>query len=824
MSSWVVILIYIAGAVALAFYRCRLRTTVIAASAFLLLYLIAGVFHWFWFLLLFSTIAVTVFLNQETLRRRYVSSRILAWYRQHLPRLSDTEREAIAAGTVWWEGELFIGRPDWNKLFATGRSELTAREQQFIDGPVEELCRMVDSWRVNFALADIPPEVLEFIKRHKFLGLNIPERYGGLEFSATAQTEIYTKLFGVSSVVANFISVPNSLGPAELLLKYGTAEQKKYYLPRLARGDEIPCFALTGPLAGSDATAIPDIGVVCKGTWQNREVIGMRLRFDKRYITLAPVATLIGLAFKLKDPDHLIGTVDDYGITCALIPRDTPGLDIGRRHLPMGEPFLNGPIRGRDIFVPLDCIIGGRNMAGKGWRMLVDCLSAGRSISLPSISTCMAKRALAASSAYAVIRRQFNQPLARFEGIQKPLARIAGLTYITHAACRQTARAIDNGEKPAVASAILKYHCTELARQIALDTADIHGGKGVMKGPGNYLSWSYESVPVAITVEGANILTRNLIIFGLGAIRCHPYILREMTLAEAEIPVTNLAEFDGVLFKHIGFIFHNGARALIHALTGAHFVNAPSNPPVRRYYQHLERLSAAFALLADAAMLVLQSSLKRHENVSARLGDLLSMLYLCSMTLKQYTDDGAPAEELPVVDWACQYLLNRYEEAMQAVLRNFPVRPVAWLLRLLVFPVGGWFAIPADRLESRIVKLITSDTPVRRRLISGIYSTAAANNPLGVVDEVFHQALETEPLETKLRAAVKSGQLADGLPGMQLIDDAEHAGIITTAEAKRMKRYHEKMLEVIAVDEFPFSGFARDNPVALTTSGAAGDG
>jgi len=816
MIGLTVLLIYVAGAVALAYSRSDLRTTAYAAGGLLLIYLLAGRFSWFWFLFLLISVVIAGLLSQRQIRREHVSSRVLDWYRKIMPSMSDTEQEAVNAGSIWWEGDLFTGKPDWEKLLSAGKPVITAREQELIDGPVEQLCRMVDSWKVNFELADIPPEVLAHIKQHKLLGMIIPEEYGGLGLSAVAQTEVYIRLFGISSIVANFISVPNSLGPAELLLKYGTQQQREYFLPRLANGEEIPCFALTAPLAGSDATAIPDSGVVCRGNWQGQEITGMRLTFDKRYITLAPIATLIGLAFKLKDPDHLIGDVEDYGITCALLPRDTEGLDIGKRHLPMGEPFLNGPIRGKDIFVPLDYIIGGHDMAGKGWRMLVDCLSAGRAISLPSISTCMAKRGLAATSAYARIRQQFNLPLVRFEGIQKPLARIAGFTYIINAACRHTAQAIDQGEKPAVASAILKYHCTEMARRIALDAADIHGGKGIIKGPKNYLSWGYESVPVAITVEGANILTRSLMIFGQGATRCHPYVLREMAIAGKESSDGQVAEFDNVLFNHVGFFFQNGARSLVHGLTGSNFTGILIDSPAKRYYQHLERLSAAFVLAADAAMLTMQSSLKKREMLSARLGDLLSMLYLASMVLKHYENDGCPAEDMPVVDWCCQYLLSQYQQAMHEILQNFPSRPIAWLLRGLIFPLGRWFDQPADVLESRIANLISSDTPTRHRLIKGIYLTASEDNPVGTVEEVFHMALEIEPIQRQLRNAVRAGTIAD-TNGSELVNMAEQAGIVTAAEAARLKQYDERMMDVIHVDEFPYGAFSRAGPVAAGT-------
>ena len=817
MSGLTVVIIYIIGAVALAYKEAGLRTAAGASGFLFLVYLVFGTGSSLWTLLLLLSTAVFALLSLENFRRNNITAPVFKWYRNVLPGLSETEREAIDAGTVWWEGEIFSGRPDWEKLLSAGPPGLTPEEQDFIDGPLEDLCTMVDSWKINHELADIPPEIIAFIKKHRFLGIIIPREYGGLELSAVAQVQVLTKLFGVSNVVANFISVPNSLGPGELLVKYGTEAQKQHYLPRLARGDEIPCFALTGPLAGSDATAIPDTGVVCKGEWQGREITGMRLNFDKRYITLAPVATLVGLAFKLKDPDHLIGDIEDYGITCALIPRDTPGLEIGNRHLPMGDPFLNGPVRGRDIFVPLDTIIGGPDMAGKGWRMLVNCLSAGRSISLPSISNCLAKRALAGTSAYARIRRQFNLPIARFEGVQKPLARIAGLSYIINAACMNSAQAIDMGAKPAVVSSILKYHCTEMGRRAALDAADIHAGKGVMKGPRNYLSWSYEAVPVAITVEGANILTRSLMIFGQGATRCHPFVLKEMSIAGKEFE-TGLAEFDRVLLDHIGFAFRNGAAALVHALTGSLFSHVYLDSPLRRYYQHVTRLSAAFALVTDVAMITMQGSLKRREMLSARLGDLLSMLYLSSMVMKYFEDRGSPTEEIPVAEWACQYLLQQYQEAMHEILQNFPNRPAAIKLRLLIFPLGRHFQSPPDKLERRIAEALVEDGGLRDRLINGVHLAVTDINPLGVVNDVFRQACQMTAIEKKLKDAVKSGAM-EPLRGAELAEAAQRAGILEQDEAAAYIEFDKRVMEVINVDEFPYDAFSR---VQTTVKSKAG--
>ncbi|NNE37111.1 MAG: acyl-CoA dehydrogenase, partial [Gammaproteobacteria bacterium] len=613
-----------------------------------------------------------------------------------------------------------------------------------IDGPVTELCNRVNTWDINFKYADIPDELVEFIKANKFLGMIIPKEYGGLDLSPVAQVQALTKIFSVGSVVGNFISVPNSLGPGELLVKYGTDEQKQYYLPRLADGEDLPCFALTAPLAGSDATSIPDTGIVCKGEWEGKEITGMRLTINKRYITLAPIATIIGLAFKLKDPDHLIGDVDDYGITCALIPRETKGLEIGRRHYPIGDPFLNGPIRGKDIFVPLDFIIGGIDMAGQGWRMLIECLSTGRAISLPTISNSIAKNTLASTGAYARIRRQFGLPIAEFEGIQKPLARMAGMSYIIQAATTQTARAISMGAKPAVPASILKYHCTEMARTIINDGMDIQGGKAVMKGPKNMLAAAYESVPVAITVEGANIMTRSLMIFGQGAIRCHPYVLKEMQLARSDGQDV-LAEFDEMLFEHMGKSIQNGAHAFIDALTFSTF-NCPDNRSgTRKYFRYATRLSALFAVIADTAMLTLQASLKTREMLSARLGDMLSYLFLISMVLKQYEDQGTPRELRPVIDWSCEYLLYQYQQAVLEFLDNLPNRLIAWKLRIIAFPVGANFSLPADKLEKKIANLVTHKSVVRDYLIEGVNLEPVEGNYIGKLNAILEQ---TENMET----------------------------------------------------------------------------
>lgn len=807
MNTVIFILLYIVGAVALAFYRASLKTAAIASASLFLLYILFGSKIIFITIVLLVTTAILGILSLHEFRKATITRLIFKWYKKVLPPLSSTEQEAIETGTVWWEGELFTGKPKWQKLLSNGTPKLSEAEQAFLDGPVEELCKMVDSWQINHVLADIPPPVMTFIKQHKFLGMIIPEEYGGLGLSAVAQSEALSKLLGISKVVGNFIIIPNSLGPAELLLKYGTEKQKQQYLAKLASGEEIPCFALTGPLAGSDATAIPDTGIVCEGEWQGEKIIGMRLNFNKRYITLAPIATLVGLAFKLKDPDHLLGDTEDYGITCALIPRATAGIEIGRRHFPVGDPFHNGPIRGKDVFVPLDFIIGSFEMAGKGWTMLVNCLSVGRCIVLPTLSNSLAKRTLAATSAYTRIRQQFNLPICKFEGIQKPLARIAGLTYIINAGRLQTAHAITKGEKPAVPASILKYHCTEMCRQIMLDAFDIHGGKAVMKGPKNYLASAYESIPVAITVEGANIMTRNLMIFGQGAIRCHPYTLKEIELAHTEDGDSALSQFNEILFEHIGSVYHNGARAFVMGITGSRFEPTPVDTPLKRYFQHINRLSAAFAFTADVAMVLLQASLKRREMISARLGDLLSMLYLASMVLKQYQDQGNPREDSPVVEWAIQYLLNRYQVAMQEIVHNFPNRLVALKLRLITFPLGQHFHKPSDALETEIARLITHNTETRERLIAGIFDTPCDVDPIGELNELVAVADAMESLEKIIRSAEKAGKMAATL-GIDRINAAEKAEILDSKQASQLRDYYSRVMAIINVDEFEYSEFS----------------
>ncbi len=740
----------------------------------------------------------------RVLRQRLLSAPVLAIFRRVLPPISDTERVALDAGGVWWERELFSGRPDWGKLHSMAPPALTDEEKAFLEGPCEELCRRLDEWKITHAWADLPPDVWDFLRKNKFFAMIIPKRYGGLEFSNFAHSQVLLKIASRSPTTASIVSVPNSLGPAELLLHYGTDAQRDYYLPRLADGTEVPCFALTSPSAGSDATSIRDTGVVCKGMWQGKEVVGIRLNWDKRYITLAPIATLLGLAFKLYDPEHLIGEKDEYGITCALVPTYLPGITIGRRHFPMDVPFQNGPTQGKDVFVPVDHIIGGAKMAGHGWRMLVENLSVGRSISLPTNATGCSKLALYATGAYARVRKQFRVPISAFEGVQEVLARMGANVYLMDATRRMTLASLDQGERPAVASAIVKYHLTELGRVVANDAMDVHGGKGIILGEGNYLASGWRSVPIAITVEGANIMTRSLMIFGQGAIRAHPYILEEMEAAQSGDKAGGLKTFDGVFFRHIGFMLGNAARSVLAAASGGRGLRSiPQDSAMAHRYRQLARYSAAFALLSDAAMLSLGGALKRRERLSARLGDILSDLYMGSAVLKRYAEDGEPASERVVVDYTLDELACRIEDRLSEVLQNLPNRPLAGLLSILVLPFGRRAHLPGDRDTVAVADLFSSRSDVRNRLCEDIF-TSDSGNVIGWLHEAMELAEWAEPLEKRISHAERDGTL-DTEPGAgeaDLVEAAVGAGLVTAEEGERLKHYYELVARIVAVDDF----------------------
>jgi acyl-CoA dehydrogenase len=750
-------------------------------------------------LAVFALVAVP--LLHTGLRRRKLTAPLLKIYTRMLPQLSDTEKTALEAGTVGFEGELFSGMPKWKDLLAQPKPELTAAEQAFLDGPVEEVLRMTNDWDITHVRADLPPEIWEFLGKHKFFGMIIPKQYGGLGFSATAHSRVIAKLASISSTLSSTVGVPNSLGPGELLMHYGTDEQKNHYLPRLADGREIPCFALTGPSAGSDATSIPDYGIVCEGEWNGAKVVGVKLTFDKRYITLAPVATVIGLAFRLYDPDGLLGEQPDHGITLALMPRGTPGLEVGRRHLPLNCTFQNGPVKGEGVFLPLSQLIGGEDYIGQGWRMLVECLSVGRAITLPSTASGGMQMGALVTGAYARIRKQFGLSIGRFEGVEEALARIAGYAYAGSALSQATAAAVDRGEKPAVPSAIAKYHCTELAREVARDTMDVHGGKGVILGPKNYLGRAWQAAPIAITVEGANIMTRSLMIFGQGAIRCHPWVLKEMQAAQHPEASTRLKEFDRALFGHIGFAVSNAVRSLWFGLTAARFGSAPGDAYTRRFYRKLNRYSANLALVADTSMLTLGGKLKFKEKLSARLGDVLSQLYIASAMLKRYEDRERPGGEQPLLAWAFHDSAYKIEMALSTALRNFPIRPVGWLLWMLVFPWGRRAQAPSDRLGHRLASLLLTPGDTRDRLGEHAFVTPCANNPAGRVIAALPKVIAAEPVERKFHKAVKAGEITAREMDAQL-HEAQLKGILGADEVALLQEVAALVHDVISVDDF----------------------
>jgi len=762
-----------------------------------------------WSLWLLVPLAIILVpLNLTPVRKSLISAPVFRGFRKVMPPMSRTEKEAIDAGTTWWEGDLFRGNPDWQKLHNYPQPKLTAEEQAFIDGPVEEACRMANDFQITHEMADLPPELWAFLKEHRFFAMIIKKEYGGLEFSAYAQSRVLQKLSGVSGILAITVGVPNSLGPGELLQHYGTEAQKNHYLPRLARGVEIPCFALTSPEAGSDAGAIPDTGVVCMGEWQGEQVLGMRLTWNKRYITLAPIATVLGLAFKLSDPDRLLGGEQELGITCALIPTNTPGVEIGRRHFPLNVPFQNGPTRGNDIFVPIDYIIGGPKMAGQGWRMLVECLSVGRGITLPSNSTGSLKSIALATGAYAHIRRQFKVSIGKMEGIEEPLARIAGNAYVMDAAASLITYGIMLGEKPAVLSAIVKYHCTHRGQQSIIDAMDIAGGKGIMLGEGNFLARAYQGAPIAITVEGANILTRTMMIFGQGAIRCHPYVLEEMAAAQNN----DVNAFDKLLFRHIGHVGSNMVRSFWLGLTNGLTSSSPTRDATRRYYQHINRLSASLALLSDMSMAVLGGSLKRRERISARLGDVLSQLYLASAVLKRYDDEGRQEADLPLVHWGVQDALHQAEQAISDLLRNFPNGAVAGLLSLAIFPAGRRYDAPSDKLDHKLAKILQTPSATRSRIGRGQYLTPSEHNPVGLLEQALLEVMAADPIHQRI-----CKEMGKNLPFTRLDELAKRAlkeGRINEDEAAILIRAEESRLRSINVDDFEPDALATQ-PVKL---------
>ncbi|NUU04549.1 acyl-CoA dehydrogenase [Herbaspirillum robiniae] len=759
MILWLVILV--AGCLALMMARVNAWTWLLAEAVWIWLGgPLAGVELPVMVLLAILLFTPTILVAVKSIRQSLISRPALDMFRKIMPGMSSTERDAIEAGTVWWDAELFSGKPDWRRLFEISPPRLTPEEQSFMDNEVEQLCAMVSDWDTTVKHQDIQPEAWQFIKDRGFLGMIIPRQYGGKQFSAYMHSQVIMKLASRSSAAAISVMVPNSLGPAELLLHYGTEAQKSHYLPRLAAGLEIPCFALTSPYAGSDAAAIPDIGVVCRGVHEGRETLGFRVSWSKRYITLAPVATVLGLAFRVRDPDGLLGDNPEPGITCALIPTSHPGVVTGRRHWPLNAVFQNGPTQGQDVFIPMDWVIGGLAQVGRGWRMLMECLAAGRAISLPSSNVGFSKLAVRGTSAYTAMRRQFKIEIGKFEGVQEALARMGGHLYMMDATRRLSALAVDAGEKPSVISAISKYHVTERGRIVVNDGMDVIGGKGICMGPGNFLARAYQQIPIAITVEGANILTRCLIIFGQGAIRCHPYVLQELAAAGDENQERALQEFDRLLFAHLSFVAANKARAFVGGISCGWLLPSTSYAArqTKRYYRAVVHLSSAFALLTDVSMGVLGGTLKFRERISARLGDVLSQLYLVSAALKRYEDEGRQEEDLPFVEWSVQDALHRAQEAIIDVLQNFPNPWIAFGLRVVIFPLGLIYRKPTDALGTLVAKAMQKPGAARERLLADAY-LPKGEDPLACGERAFALTPVVQQLEHRLKQDVKDGAL-----------------------------------------------------------------
>ena len=816
MALW--ILAFLVGAFALTFLSAQaavwLGLLVAWLAAALVLHLLG---HAALVVLAVLLLVPALVLAVTPLRRVLLSARLLPVFRKIMPKMSETEQAAVDAGTVWWDAELFSGKPEWSRLLSTPAPSLTAEEQSFLDNETEHLCNLSNDWDSTSLWQDLPPEAWDYTKKAGFLGMIIPKRYGGLEFSAYGHSQVIQKLSTRCSAAAVSVMVPNSLGPAELLLHYGTEAQKDHYLPRLASGEEIPCFALTNPYAGSDAASITDSGIVCKQMFEGRETLGFRVTWRKRYITLAPIATVVGLAFRAQDPDGLLGGKADLGITCALIPRTHPGVNIGRRHWPLNAVFQNGPTTGDDVFVPMDMVIGGREQVGGGWRMLMECLAAGRAISLPSSNVGMSKLAVKGVSSYSAIRRQFNMPVGQFEGVQEPLARMGGHLYAMDAVRKLAAAAIDIGEKPSVISAIAKYHVTERARIVVNDGMDVIGGKGICMGPGNFLARAYQQIPIAITVEGANIMTRTLIIFGQGAIRCHPYVLTLLKAANSQDRGPALAAFDRAFFGHVAFVFRNVARALVFGVTGGRFIAAPKQaaPELAAYYRQATRLSTALALLADVSMATLGGALKRKESITGRLGDVLSQLFIVSSILKRYEDDGRQKEDLPFVHWALQDSFARAGVALDGVLENYPNRLAAGFVRLIAFPAGIATAQPSDRISAKVARLMQTDCPSRDRLLADSWTPRMEVDRIAAGMVAFEIYPQIEAIERRLKDAIKSRQIGRMPQNLLSLDRwaeaAESQGLISAEERGVILRFIEHADMAIQVDDFPSDFGAAEN-------------
>ncbi|MDN6276023.1 MAG: acyl-CoA dehydrogenase [Psychrobacter sp.] len=724
-----------------------------------------------------------------------------------MPSMSDTEREALDAGTSWWEKELFMGAPNWEAFAEYPYPELSEEEQSFIDNEVETLCAMLDEWKIQHKDKELSPEAWRFIKANGFLGLIIPKEFGGLAFSSYAQSRVMSKIASRSPTAAVTCMVPNSLGPGELLMHYGTEEQKQHWLPGLANGDEIPCFGLTGPEAGSDAGAIPDTGVVCYGIHKGEQVLGLRMNFSKRWITLAPVATVVGLAFKMHDPEGLLGDLEktDYGITCALVPASHQGVIIGPRHNPIGSPFMNGTVDGKDVFIPLDYIIGGVENAGRGWRMLMECLGVGRGISLPALSTSASEMTYLSVGAFAKVREQFKISVGKFEGVQDATSRMASNTYMLEAFRHLVTCGLNQGGTPSVMTAMAKYYATETMRSVVNDGMDVVGGRAVQMGPRNFLAVPYQAIPVSITVEGANILTRSLMIFGQGAMRCHPYLFDELQLLQSEDKKKATQEFDTLFFKHLGYTFNRGAKAFVAGYVGGSnkapsFADGFSRP----YYKHINRLSAGFALTADMALGLLAGDLKRKEVLSGRLADIHSHLFISTAILQFYENGSKSDAERLHAEVALQNSLYTIQEAFQSFFDNFPNRLAARLVSFVTFPSGRIFTPPSDELKRRLGDTFMEDfeaNPFRDYLKTVIYYNTEEDDVTGRMEFAYQTLRGIEPLWQKFKKA----EHKDSFEGLSFEDHVVYAsqnGDITEEEAEVLIQYNAIRFDSLLTDVF----------------------
>lgn len=825
MAEVIFLLVCLGLVLGLAMARASLTTWAIAIAAITFcaqLGLNHGTLHWpvfpLWSLLGWLVAGLLFAASFPEIKRKYIIMPAYRALKGAMPTISETEREALEAGTVGWDAELFSGTPDWSKLRRVPPITLTPEERAFLDGPTTELCKKLNDWQIRHELHDIPDDIWRFVCEHGFLGMLISKEHGGLGFSAQAQSLILGKISSRSPDGVTIVMVPNSLGPGELIEKYGTAAQKAHFLPRLARGEEIPCFALTGPFSGSDAAAMRDVGIVTRGTHEGREKLGIRLTWDKRYITLAPKATLLGLAFRLLDPDNHLDRGEEIGITLALIPTHHPGVEIGRRHLPAGAAFPNGPTRGRDVFIPMDWIIGGQERAGQGWRMLMSCLAAGRSISLPATSAAAAKALLRSSTAYARIRKQFNLPVGFMEGIEEPLARMIESAYEIEAARAVTASMVSAGEKPAVISALLKYVSTERQRQCVNDALDIHGGKGICDGPSNYIQGAYQMTPVCITVEGANILTRTLITFAQGALRSHPYLFTEIEALQDPHTERGIERFERTFDNHVAFTLSNAAGAFFHNLTFGIFASAPQNAgPTARWWRQLARASRSFALVADLTVALLGGGLKVKQKITGRMADALAELYLLSAVLKRYDDDGRPKEDLKLVDYCARNCLYRFDQALLGVLRNFPQRWAAWLMTPLVFPLGARRRPASDRDGNALVRAALEPGAFRDHLTRDIFISDDPGDRAGLLDYTLTRVVACEEADKKLERAIRKGEVKR-LYDRDWIAEAEKKGVLTESEALDLAELRDLVARVIAVDDFAAEALARGQTAAQPES------